>query len=157
MFGITQPIRGILAALSCGPMARTPKGPAPEPLVDLRAALAVNLRAHMAANPQVRGMAETAAAIEIGRLTGIGKNTILRALGKGVSDDGEKGDLRLDTLVRLAMFFGVSAQDLLLDHSSPGAARTHRRRANNTKNNSARAEGSASEVERAPLQRRRGA
>lgn len=110
----------------------------------------------MAASQALRGMAETAAATEIGRRSGVGKNTILRALGKGNADEKETGDLRLDTLVRIANFFGVGAEDLLRDHSRPHGARGRKSTswANNKHNERARTEGKEAE-ERAPLHRSR--
>jgi hypothetical protein len=143
------------SVLSAG-MARTTKGPPPEELLQLRTALAMNLRAHMAANEAVRDMPETAAAIEIGRRSGIGKNTILRALGKGKGDDEDRGDMRLDTLVKLAMFFGVAAQDLLRDHSRPRMVGTSKSTSAVRKEHArARTEGSNSEADRAGLHRHR--
>lgn len=154
--GITQPINGIYSALSLVPMAKTPQGPLPEELLQLRAALATNLRAHLAANEKVRGLSETAAAVEIHRQTGVGKNTVLRALGKGGGDDEDKGDLRLDTLVKLAVFFGVAAEDLLRDHSRPKMAVTPKTTSATRKELArARTEGSDSEAVRASLHRHR--
>jgi hypothetical protein len=110
----------------------------------------------MAAAPELRGMSETSAAIEIGRISGVGKNTVLRALGKGMTDEREAGDLRLDTLVRLANFFGIGAEDLLRDHSRPMSMRGRviTTRAHNKHNDRARTEGKDAE-DRASLHRRR--
>lgn len=155
VFGIVQPINGITADLLFAAMAKRLKGPPPDELVQLRAALATNLRAHIAANPHMRGLPETAAAEKLGKLAGVGKNTILRTIATGADED-ERGDLRLDTLVKLAAFFGVSAQELLKDHSKPHALASRRiARANKKIDQQARAEGSSSEVDRAPLQRSR--
>jgi hypothetical protein len=101
-------------------------------------------------------MSETSAAIEIGRISGVGKNTVLRALGKGMTDEREAGDLRLDTLVRLANFFGIGAEDLLRDHSRPMSMRGRviTTRAHNKHNDRARTEGKDAE-DRASLHRRR--
>lgn len=137
-------------------MAKRLKGPPPEALVQLRSALATNLRAHIAGNQQVRGLPETAAAEKLGKLAGVGKNTVLRTLDIENAEDEERGDLRLDTLVKLASFFGVTAQDLLRDNSKPHALASRRiARATKRIDQQARAEGSASEAERAELRRNR--
>jgi hypothetical protein len=147
VFGITQPNGGMLTLVLSAGMSKRSKRPPPESLLNLRAALASNLRAHIAAK---YGKApQTAAAEEIGQITGIGKNTVLRALGKG----SEEADIRLDTLVRLAEHFQVSATDLLQDYGRPPAPRP--RRAATNPNERARTEGTDSETARASLQQRR--
>lgn len=69
-----------------------------------------------------RDAAETVIAEDIAAKIGIGKNTVLRALGKGE----EGSDLRLDSLVRLANFFGASPTDLLQDYRRPRPRGKHR-------------------------------
>lgn len=130
-------------------MPRLPKGPAPEELIVLRGALASNLRAFITAR-YGSGTPETAAAEMVGKATGLGKNTVLRALGS-TSDDV---DIRLDTLVRLARHFDATALDLLRDYGKPTGSRKTGRTNQNKK--AVRAEGKDSE-ERASLQRRRSA
>lgn len=146
MFGITQPNKGIHRPLMCGRMPKMSKGPAPDELLQLRDALAANLRVHM--NIKFPELSETAAAERIGRDSGVGRNTVLRAIGKG-SDDS---DVRLDTVVKLAIYFKVSTLDLLRDYGKPRTVQPSRPR---TGHALARAEGSLSEADRAPLQRHR--
>lgn len=111
MFGITQPNNGIDASLWSVSMAKESKQEATNELLDLRAALASNLRAYVTVKygPDA---ADTTVAEDIQRKIGVGKNTVLRALGVAKSDS----DLRLDTLVKLASYFGTSASALLQDH-----------------------------------------
>lgn len=131
-------------------MPKERKEPPSEALLRLRETLARNLDAHMAANAQLQGLAETAQAMKIAELTGVGKNTVLRALGKAGGDDKDRGDMRLDTLVKLADFFGTTPQQLLRDpRSRPTLDAPRRERAR------ARTEGSDSEADRAALQRHR--
>lgn len=157
IFGITQPNYGMRSAVFSARMPRRSKGPPSAQLVRVRAALAINLRAHIAAHPVLRGLDDTPAAEELNKLTGVGKNTILRALGRVKTDDDDsKGDARLDILVALATFFGVRVEDLLRDHSHSSHSRKSAAKANNKHNESARAEGKDAE-NRAPLQRRRSA
>jgi hypothetical protein len=133
------------------PMPKVRKGPPPEELVRLRAALASNLRAYITVR-YGSGVKETGAAEDIGRATGLGKNTVLRALGKG----GDDIDIRLDTLVRLALHFDATAHDLLHDYGRPTAAKRKDVSASHKSNNErARTEGPESEGSRASLQRRR--
>jgi hypothetical protein len=135
--------------LSAG-MARTRTGPPPEELIQLRAVIATNLRAHM--NITCRGMSETAAAAAVGKASGVGKNTVLRALRKG----GDEKDLRLETLVRLANYFGISAQELLIDpRISPGRAQGRVVPGHRKIQETARDQRMDAEVDRAVLRRAR--
>lgn len=155
MYGITQPINGILARISLVGMAKPPTGPPPEELHQLRVALATNLRSHIAADPRTKGLAVTPAAEEISRLSKVGKNTVLRALNPPRIDDEKAIDIQLETLVRLAVFFGVSAQDLLRDHTRANRSVARRQIGTTTKTNSrARTEGKDSDVQ-ASLRRSR--
>lgn len=149
MFGITQPNRGMFLSIVLADMPKRSKRLAPEPLLRLRAALASNLRAYIAVK-YGRGVTETAAAADIGEATGLGKNTVLRALGKG----GDEVDIRLDTLVRLALHFGAEANDLLHDYgrANVSAMRGTSRTNQKENNNKARAEGKDSD---APAELRR--
>lgn len=94
-------------------MAKPPKGPALPELIRLRAVLAYNLRAHMGIK-YGRDAKHTTIAEQIAAKTGVGKNTVLRAIRKNTKD--AESDMRLDTLVRLADHFNVDAIDLLHDH-----------------------------------------
>jgi len=149
MYGIKQPINGMLIPVACFDMPRMRKGPAPKELLQARAALAANLRAHLAANHKTRDLSETAAAEAIGRATGIGKNTVLRALGSAA----DEVDIRLDTLVRLAIFFGISALELLRDHSLPAVRKAPR--SIERQQQPARDQRKEADVERASLHRSR--
>lgn len=127
-------------------MPKQSKRPPSRELVQLRAALALNLRAHMAAK-YGRQEPQTTAAIKVGDATGLGKNTVLRALGKGA----DEVDIRLDTLVRLAQHFEVTPLDLLQDYSIPTAPRTRPK-----PRSMARDQSKDADVDRAELRRGRG-
>lgn len=129
-------------------MPKVSKGPPPDELVQLRAVLASNLRAYITVK-YGSDTPETTAAAEIGSATGLGKNTVLRALGKG----GDDIDIRLDTLVRLALHFGAGPRDLLHDY---GSSKAQKKVAKTRTTNTARDQGVASEVGRASLHGRRG-
>lgn len=99
-------------------MPKQSKGTAPPELLKLRETLAANLRAYMVVKygPDT---ADTAMAADLGSKSGVGKNTVLRALGVTPSDS----DIRLDTLVRLAKNLGAAPIDLLRDHASKAPSR----------------------------------
>lgn len=147
MFGITQPNNGIRTPLTWVRMPKASKGPAPPELIQLRDSLAANLRVHM--NIKHPELSETAAAERIGKASGVGKNTVLRAIGKGT----DEGDVRLDTVVKLAIYFKVNTLDLLRDYGKPTHFQQRRARTSTAR---ARPEGSVSEGSRASLQRGRG-
>lgn len=152
VFGIMQPINGMPVVLLSVGMPKLSKGPPPDELVGVREALSTNLRAYI--RVKYGAIPETSAAERVGKATGVGKNTVLRALGKGPTD----ADIRLDTLVRLAMHFGVAAQDLIHDHSKLAARALRHSDGSKKKNNeTARDQRISSDVDRASLQRRRGA
>lgn len=154
MFGINQPINGMPIPLLCPAMPKQSKGTPPAELVQLRIALAVNLRACIGTHAETRGLAETAAAEKISKTSGVGKNTILRALRDDDVADDEKNDVRLDTLVKLALYFGVSPQVLLRDpfRSKTTTDQTLPARKDHAR---ARTEGATSESDRAALHRHR--
>lgn len=103
-----------------------PRQPATESVSNVRAALAMNLRARLAAF--YPGLPETTQADRLGKDAGIGKNTVLRML-----DLRYEGSPKLDALVRIADVVGCDVTDLLQDHGKknnkkrtkvPSAART---------------------------------
>lgn len=87
-----------------------PRSPAPEYVSDVRIALAINVRARMAAFYQ--DLPETTQAERLGRQAGIGKNTVLRML-----DLDYEGSPKLDAVARIAYVFKCDVTDLLQDHS----------------------------------------
>lgn len=130
-------------------MPKVPSGPIPDDVLSVRKALEINLRAYMRVT--YPGMAETAAASIIGKASGVGKNTVLRALNKG-----DYIDIRLETMVKLAMHFGVTLYDLIHDSSSAGGKSARKAARSPSKTQlTGRDERKEAEIERPPLQRAR--